>query len=241
MYESIIEKCKALKMRGFADNLEQVIKTGEEKNWPPIRIIDHLFDFELERRRKNRVALCYKNSKLNEKPTIDMFDFNFHVSRKKQKNRILNLMTLEFLKQKKDIILIGNPGVGKTLLAKCIAYEATQTGIKVLFTTTMDMINQLIAAEADGSLLRKLRFYQTPDILVCDEIGYLSLGVQGSNLFFQVISERHEKKSTIITTNLPFAGWGKIFDDTVVATAIADRLVYNSEILIMEGKSYRKR
>jgi len=126
-------------------------------------------------------------------------------------------------------------------MAKCIAYAATQAGIKTLFTTAMDMINHLISAEADHSLLKKLQFYQSPDILVCDEIGYLPLGTQGSNLFFQVISTRHERKSTIITTNLTFTEWGKIFDSTTVATAIADRLVYNSEIIVMEGKSYRKR
>lgn len=87
----------------------------------------------------------------------------------------------------------------------------------------------------------RLRYYQSPDLLVCKEIGYLSLGTQGSNLFFQVISSRHDKKSTIITTNLPFADRGKVFDSTTVASAIADRLVYNSEILIMEGPSYRKK
>jgi len=131
--------------------------------------------------------------------------------------------------------------VGKTFLAKIIAFAAIRAGTKVLFTTTANMINHLTAAESDNSVLKKLRYYQTPDILVCDEIGYLPLGIQGSNLFFQVISERHEKKSTIITTNLPFSNWGKIFDSTTVATAIADRLVHNSEILIMEGDSYRKR
>ena len=105
----------------------------------------------------------------------------------------------------------------------------------------MDMINQLVAAKTDHTLLKKLQFYQSQEILVLDEIGYLPLGKDGSNLFFQVISARHEKKSTIITTNLPFAKWGNIFDGTTAATAIADRLVYNSEILILEGESYRKR
>ncbi len=105
----------------------------------------------------------------------------------------------------------------------------------------MELINHLVAAEADHSLLKKLNFYHTPDLLVVDEIGYLPLGTQGSNLFFQVISQRHEKKSTMITTNLPFADWGNIFDSTTVATAIADRLVYNSQVLILEGSSYRKK
>jgi len=239
--ESVIEKCKALKLKAVAEHLEQTTVLAEHRNWTPLQMIDHLFELELQLRQKNRIERCFKQSKLYEKTTIDQFDFTFHGSRKNQKSRIVNLMDLEFIKHRKDIILIGNPGVGKSFLAKCMAYAATQAGLKVLFTTAMDMINHLIAAEADHSLLKKLQYYQSQELLVIDEIGYLSLGTQGSNLFFQVISARHERKSTVITTNRPFAQWGEIFDNTTVATAIADRLVYNSEILILEGPSYRKR
>jgi DNA replication protein DnaC len=239
--ESVVEKCSALKLKAIADNLEQTIILAEHKNWSSLQAIDHLFTLELELRKKNRINRCFKESKLYETPTIDQFDFNYHHSRKKNKTRILNLMDLQFVEHKEDIILIGNPGVGKSLVAKCIAYAATQAGQKVLFTTAMDMINHLIAAEVDHSLLKKLHYYQSQELLVIDEIGYLSLGSQGSNLFFQVVSARHEKRSTIITTNRPFAQWGEIFDNTTVATAIADRLVYNSEVLILEGPSYRKR
>jgi len=239
--ESVIEKCKPLRLKAIVDHLEQTIVLAEHRNWTPLQTIDHLFELELELRTKNKIERCFKQSKLFEKTTIDQFDFSFHGSRKNQKSRIVNLMDLEFIKHRKDIILIGNPGVGKSFLAKCMAYAATQAGVKVLFTTAMDMINHLIAAEADHSMLKKLQYYQCQELLVIDEIGYLSLGTQGSNLFFQVISARHERKSTIITTNRPFAQWGEIFDNTTVATAIADRLVYNSEILILEGPSYRKR
>jgi DNA replication protein DnaC len=239
--ESVIEKCKLLKLKAIGEQLEQTTVVAEHRNWTPLQMIDHLFDLELQLRKKNKIERCFKQSKLYEKTTIDQFDFTFHRSRKNQKSRIVNLMDLEFVKHRKDIILIGNPGVGKSFLAKCMAYAATQAGIKVLFTTAMDMINHLIAAEADHSMLKKLQYYQSQELLVIDEIGYLSLGTQGSNLFFQVISARHERKSTIITTNRPFAQWGEIFDNTTVATAIADRLVYNSEILILEGSSYRKR
>jgi DNA replication protein DnaC len=239
--ESIIEKCKLLKLKAIGEQLEQTTVIAEHRNWTPLQMIDHLFDFELQLRKKNKIERCFRQSKLYEKTTIDQFDFTFHGSRKNQKSRIVNLIDLEFIKHRKDIILIGNPGVGKSFLAKCMAYAATQAGVKVLFTTAMDMINHLIAAEADHSMLKKLQYYQSQELLVIDEIGYLSLGTQGSNLFFQVISARHERKSTIITTNRPFAQWGEIFDNTTVATAIADRLVYNSEILILEGSSYRKR
>lgn len=241
MIDTVVENFKALRLTHCAQNLAEIIRQAEEKNLSCLQAIDRLLDLEMEARARNRIELRFRQSKLTEKATIDQFDFAHHNSRQKQKNLILNLMDLDFIRQRKDIILIGNPGVGKSFIAKCLAYAATQAGIKTLYSSTMDMLNQLIAAEADHSLLKKLQYYQAPDLLVCDEIGYLPLGRQGSNLFFQVISARHEKKSTIITTNLPFADWGNIFDGTTVATAIADRLVYNSEILILEGKSYRKR
>ena len=238
---TIIEKFKTLRLKNCANNIETIIEQANQKNLSPLQTIERLIDIEIEHRDKSRKILRFKQSKLDTKVTIDQFDFKYHKSRQNQKSLILNLMDLEFINQKKDIILIGNPGTGKSFLARAIAYAATQAGLKTLFTTAMDMVNHLIEAEADHNLLKKLKYYQSPDILVCDEIGYLPLGKQGSNLIFQVISARHEKKSTMITTNLPFAQWGNIFDSTTVATAIADRLVYNSEVLVMEGKSYRKR
>ncbi|MCG8687770.1 MAG: IS21-like element helper ATPase IstB [Desulfobacterales bacterium] len=241
MMDKAIVKFKELRLKNCALNFEEVMKYSDQNNLSTLQTIERLLDIEIACREKARIALRFKQSKLGEKTTIDQFDFTHHESRRKAKSRILSMVDLEFIHDKKDIICIGNPGTGKTFLSRCIAYEATQAGIKTLFTTAVDMINQLVAAKQDHTLLKKLNYYQSQDLLVCDEIGYLPLGKQGSNLFFQVISARHEKKSTIITTNLPFAKWGEIFDGTTVATAIADRLVYNSEIFIMEGKSYRKR
>ena len=241
LLESVKEKLRILRLKACAENIQHILERAEKQNLSTLQAVDRLLDLELEHKRQCRVFLRYKQSKLLEKPTIDQFDFHFHVSRMKQKARILHLLDLAFVPQKKDLIFIGNTGRGKSFLAKCIAYAATQAGIGTLFTSAMDMINQLAAAEADHSLLKKLHLYQAPELLVIDEVGYLPLGNQGSNLFFQVISARHEKKSTVITSNLPFADWGNIFDGTTVATAIADRLVNNSEVIIFEGPSYRTR
>jgi DNA replication protein DnaC len=239
--ERLKEKLIDLRLKTMAQHLEAVLEEAREKNRDSLFVLNQLAELEAEHRWHNAITLRFQQSKLTEKLTIDQFDFSHHKSRKDQKTQILNLLNLNFVKERKDVIFIGNPGTGKTFLAKCIAYAACSANIKILFTTAIDMINHLIAAEADRSLLKKLQYYQSPALLVCDELGYLSLGQQGSHLFFQVISARHQVKSTVLTTNLPFAEWGTVFDSTTVATAIADRLVYNSEVLIFGGDSYRRK
>ena len=239
--ERLKEKLIHLRLKIMAQHLEAILRQASDKNQDSLFVLNQLADLEAEHRWHNAIKLRFQQSKLNEKLTIDQFDFNHHKSRKDQKTQILNLLNVDFVKEHKDVILIGNPGTGKTFLAKSIAYAACNANIKALFTTAIDMINHLIAAEADHSLLKKLHYYQSPALLVCDELGYLSLGQQGSHLFFQVISARHQEKSTLLTTNLPFAEWGNVFDSTTVATAIADRLVHNSEVLIFGGESYRRK
>jgi DNA replication protein DnaC len=169
--------------------------------------------------------------------TLDTFDFNFPASIPKQK--ILAAAGLSFIDNAEGIVFIGPTGVGKTHLANAIGHKAASSGVKTLYTRAVDMINYLIASQADHSLHRAMKFYSSPRLLVIDEVGYLPFDKQGSDHFFNVISSRYEKGSVILTTNRAFKDWGKIFHDNTVASAIIDRLVHHSEVIKIEGASYR--
>lgn len=225
----------------MSSQVDAAIAEAAARNLSVMAIIELLADLELAARQSRAIERRFKSSRLEAQPTIDAFHFHHHKSRAQMKNRVLRLLDLAFLRQGTNIVLIGNPGVGKTFLARVFGWKACQANQRVLFTTAMDMLNHLLASQVDHSLVRRLKAYTEPTLLIVDELGYLSLDQQTSNLFYQVISTRHsQKRSTIITTNTPFSDWGNILFNTTIATAIADRLVENSEIFLLGGDSLRK-
>jgi DNA replication protein DnaC len=235
------QKLNQLNLTTITQNLDQILNEAASKNLSLAAALEALADRELDARNGRSIERRFRFSRLSARCSIDSFQFNYHKSRTQMKNRILRLMDLEFLQKGTNIVIIGNPGVGKTFLAKILGWRACQANQRVLFTTAMDMLNHLLASQVDHSLVRKLKVYTEPTLLVCDELGYLSLDQQTSNLFYQVISTRHSRKrSTLITTNTPFSEWGNILYNTTIATAIADRLVENSEVFLLGGDSLRK-
>jgi DNA replication protein DnaC len=221
--------------------LDQILADAAANSLSIAQALESLVDRELDARQLRSVERRFRLSRLHSQHSIDSFHFNHHKSRQQLKNRILRVMDLEFLSKGTSIVIIGNPGVGKTFLAKIIGWRACQANQRVLFTTAMDMLNHLLASQVDHSVVRKLKVYTEPTLLICDELGYLSLDQQTSNLFYQVISTRHgRRRSTVITTNTAFSDWGNILYNTTIATAIADRLVENSEIFLLGGDSLRK-
>lgn len=168
---------------------------------------------------------------------LEEFDFTWQP--KINEKLIRELATLEFLKTAKNILFVGAPGVGKTHLAIALGIKAAQARKRVLFFTTEHLTAQLAAAEVSGRLNLFLDQMARTDLLIIDELGYLSLTKQTARLFFQLISKRYEKGSIIVTSNKPFEQWGEIFTDDVVAAAILDRLLHHSYPFLINGKSFR--
>jgi len=238
---SLPDKLNQLNLKAMSREIEATLADAAARNLSITATLERLVDIELEMRHGRAIDRRFKCSRLQAQPSIDSFLFHHHKTRVQAKNRILRLLDLEFLRSGTNLVLIGNPGVGKTYLARIFGWRACQANHRVLFTTAMDMLNHLLASQVDHSLVRKLKAYTEPTLLIVDELGYLALDQQTSNLFYQVISTRHSnKKSSIITTNTPFSDWGNILFNTTIATAIADRLVENSEIFLFGGDSLRK-
>ena len=225
----------------MAQQIQTVTTQATTPNLSLPAALERLADLELEARHGRAIQRRFKLSRLPAQPTLDQFHFAHHKSRQQARHRILRLLDLDFLQQGTSIVIIGNPGVGKTFLAHILGWRACQANRRVLFTTAMDMLNQLLASRVDHSRVRKLKAYTEPAFLLIDELGYLALDQETSNLFYQVVSTRHaHKKSTLITTNTTFSEWGNTLHNTTIAAAIADRLVENSEIFLLGGDSLRK-
>ena len=148
-------------------------------------------------------------------------------------------MTLDFLKDATNVILVGQNGTGKTMLAQNVAHQALIAGQTALFTTAGQLLGDLAALDSDSALRRRLHHYARPQLLGIDEVGYLSYSNRHADLMFELVSRRYQNKSTLITTNRAFAEWNQVFPNAACVVSLVDRLVHNAEIVAIEGESYR--
>jgi len=149
------------------------------------------------------------------------------------------LANLDFIRSAENVVFLGPSGVGKTHLAIALGYAAVEAGLNVRFTTAQELADNLYASLADGNFKRELERYGKFDLLIIDELGFLSLDKTASNHFFQVVNQAYERQAVIVTSNRPFQEWSGVFHDSVIVTAILDRLLHHAHLFNLKGESYR--
>lgn len=230
-------RLRNFKLSGIYNSLEERLSYAHEKSLSHVELLELLFEDETNNRMNNSYKKRYGKAKLTSHKTLEDFDFSFQPSIDK---KIINdCMTCNFIQEKKNIVLIGNPGTGKTHLSIAIGIRALMKGFKIYFTSVAEMLQNINASRADNSYYQKISFYLAPDLLILDELGFKKLPGYSADDFFEVISKRYEKGSVIITTNKAFEQWSDIFADNILASAIIDRIVHYSTVIKINGPSYR--
>lgn len=228
------------------DNLEKLKLTAMKEYLPSYldktdlslaEILEQLTSKEIVFRTQRSAKMSIHIAHFPYDKDLNDFDFNFQPS--VDKNRIMNLKSMNFVSLAKNILFIGSSGVGKTHLATGLGMEACRNHLSTYFINCHELIERLKTAHQENRLEGILKNYSRYKLLIIDEIGYLPIDDLGSDLFFQLIARRYEKKSTIVTTNIPLSKWGQTFSNPTIANAILDRLVHHSEIFRITGKSYR--
>lgn len=228
-------KLKKLKLSGIVKVLEGRNKFAVESQLSYIDFLTLLIEDELVNRQSNSYKIRFTKSKLDSSKTLETYDFTYQAELNKK--QILDVASCRYLEEKKNIIFMGNPGVGKTHLANALGIEALKQGYKVLMLHTTELLDRLLQSKGDGTYVNILKELLNADLLIIDEVGFKK--IQSVDEFFEIIRRRYETGSIIITTNRPFEEWANIFGDAVLASAILDRVIHHSIVFKITGNSYR--
>lgn len=236
--QALQEHLKYLKLPYLAEHYKGLAKQAASEKLPHIDYLEKLVEGEVLSRQDRAIKRRISQAKFPFIRTLDSFEWNF--PDKINRLNIQNLFRLKFIDEPANIIFLGTVGTGKTHLSISLGYQACLANESVLFSSAIDVINSLSAAQAVGRLKQEMTKYIKPRLLILDELGYLPIDKQGADLLFQIISQRYERGAMIITSNRAYKDWPKTFNnDSTLTSAILDRLLHRSETEVIEGKSYR--
>ena len=227
-----------LKLHYLKKHFQALADQAAREQWSPLQYLARLVESEALARQDRAVQNRLKEARLPMMKTLEQFDWSW--PKKANRAQVQNLFRLGWINEKANVVLMGSCGLGKTHLSIALAREACLHGHSVLFTTAVDIINSLAAAQTVGRLKLELKRYLKPAVLAIDEVGYLPIDKAGADLLFQIFSHRYERGSLLITTNQPYKLWPKIFNnDATITSAVLDRLLHHAETIVLEGRSYR--
>lgn len=228
---------KQFKLPDMYDRYSDEVQSAVENNIGHREFLYKLLKVE-EQGKMNRLRIRnIKNAHFDSQKTIEEFDFNF--PKNINKTEVIDLITLSFMDKNENIVFIGPPGLGKSHLSVSIGMKACEKGKSVLFVNAIDLMDELYAAIGVGNLKQKFIKLSKVDLLIIDDVGYLKMDKEKESIFFQLIRQRYEKKSLILTTNLPFDKWDEIFTSELAATAVLDRLLHHAHVISITGDSHR--
>ena len=227
-----------LKLPYLKENCRPFAAEGNSNHWTHLDYLARLIEGEAAARQDRAILRRIKDARFPVVKTLDTFRWDW--PKKINRLQIQDLFRLRFIDEKANAIFLGLCGLGKSHLATALGYAACQQGYSVLFANTIDVINTLSAAQAQGALKTNLKRYLSPALLILDELGYLPIDQRGADLLFQVISQRYERGSIVITSNKAFKQWPTIFNgDSTITSAVLDRLLHHAETILIEGASFR--
>lgn len=228
---------RELRMPSIAKDWRQIAEDAVRRGTPYPEFLAELVHLEVTDRRDRRVNRRIKEASFPAVKTLDTFDFERQPS--VSRDEVLKLARGDFVAQPENVVILGEIGTGKTHLASAIGFACCQHGYRVRFLTAGELTTALVEAKAASRLSRKLEQLARFDLVIIDELGYVPFDREGANLLFAFIAKVYEHRSLIVTTNLPFARWSEVFQDTTAAAAVIDRVVHHASILQTQGKSYR--